>query len=170
MNDSMKEVKDHLKKAEDEVTEFYKALKSLLDNIKTLRKGYDIADFTKEFDLIVEKEKKREEYEEQIKALRLKISELEKSKEDINKRKNSLLQELTKCQAEEKQRVDEKKSLCEQFPDNFNESEDYQSALKTTESEKNILTENMKIGRNLNRKFKHPYKKYQVPCKHRKTV
>ena len=141
MNASMKEVKDQLKKAEDEVTEFYKALKSLLDNIKTLRKGYDIADFTKEFDLIVEKEKKREEYEEQIKALRLKISELEKSKEDINKRKNSLLQELTKCQAEEKQRVDEKKSLCEQFPDNFNESEDYQSALKTTESEKNILTE-----------------------------
>ena len=123
------------------MTEFYKALKSLLDNIKTLRKEYDIADFTKEFDLIVEKEKKREEYEEQIKALRLKISELEKSKEDINKRKNSLLQELTKCQAEEKQRVDEKKSLCEQFPDNFNESEDYQSALKTTESEKNILTE-----------------------------
>lgn len=138
---SMKEVKDQLKKAKDEVTEFYKALKSLLDNIKTLRKEYDIADFTKEFDLIVEKEKKREEYEEQIKALRLKISELEKSKEDINKRKNSLLQELTKCQAEEKQRVDEKKSLCEQFPDNFNESEDYQSALKTTESEKNILTE-----------------------------
>ena len=132
---------DQLKKAKDEVTEFYKALKSLLDNIKTLRKEYDIADFTKEFDLIVEKEKKREEYEEQIKALRLKISELEKSKEDINKRKNSLLQELTKCQAEEKQRVDEKKSLCEQFPDNFNESEDYQSALKTTESEKNILTE-----------------------------
>ena len=138
---SMKEVKDQLKKAKDEVTEFYKALKSLLDNIKTLRKEYDIADFTKEFDLIVEKEKKREEYEEQIKALRLKISELEKSKEDINKRKNSLLQELTRCQAEEKQRVDEKKSLCEQFPDNFNESEDYQSALKTTESEKNILTE-----------------------------
>lgn len=138
---SMKEVKDQLKKAKDEVTEFYKALKSLLDNIKTLRKEYDIADFTKEFDLIVEKEKKREEYEGQIKAMRLKISELEKSKEDINKRKNSLLQELTKCQAEEKQRVDEKKSLCEQFPDNFNESEDYQSALKTTESEKNILTE-----------------------------
>lgn len=116
---SMKEVKDQFKKAEDEVTEFYKVLKSLLDNIKTLRK----------------------EYEEQIKAMRLKISELEKSKEDINKRKNSLLLELTKCQAEEKQRVDEKKSLCEQFPDNFNESEDYQSALKTTESEKNILTE-----------------------------
>lgn len=59
---SMKEVKDQLKKAKDEVTEFYKALKSLLDNIKTLRKEYDIADFTKEFDLIVEKEKKREEY------------------------------------------------------------------------------------------------------------
>ena len=33
MNASMKEVKDQLKKAEDEVTEFYKALKSLLDNI-----------------------------------------------------------------------------------------------------------------------------------------
>ena len=65
--------------------------------------------------MIVEKEKKREEYEEQIKALRLKISELEKSKEDINKRKNSLLQELTKCQAEEKQRVDEKNPYVSSF-------------------------------------------------------
>ena len=138
---SMKEVKDQLKKAEDEVTEFYKALKSLLDNIKTLRKEYDIADFTKEFDLIVEKEKKREEYEEQIKTLRLKISELEKQKEAINNQGNMLLQELTKYQTEEKQRVDEKNSLCKQLPDNFNESEDYQSTLKTIKSEKNSLME-----------------------------
>ncbi len=59
--------KRSVKKAKDEVTEFYKALKSLLDNIKTLRKEYDIADFTKEFDLIVEKERSEKSMKSRLK-------------------------------------------------------------------------------------------------------